>query len=58
MGVNMTKSKRVFLTLLSLIGLGLSIELCVVYYNANLHSLFQILKFDDYNLPEVAQFLL
>lgn len=31
----MTKSKRIFLTLLSLIGLGLSIELCVVYYNAN-----------------------
>lgn len=31
----MTKTRRTILTLLSLIGLGLAIELCVVYYNAN-----------------------
>ena len=31
----MTKTKRILLTILSLIGLALSIELCVVYYNAN-----------------------
>lgn len=31
----MTKAKRIAITLLALIGLGLSIELCVVYYNAN-----------------------
>ena len=31
----MTKTKRGILTLLSLIGLILAIELCVVYYNAN-----------------------
>ena len=31
----MNKAKRITLTLLSLIGLALSIELCVVYFNAN-----------------------
>ena len=31
----MTKSKRIILTSLALIGLILAIELCVVYYNAN-----------------------
>ncbi len=31
----MTKGKRILITVLSLIGLALSIELCVVYYNAN-----------------------
>lgn len=31
----MTKTKRILIVLLSLIGLALSIELCVVYYNAN-----------------------
>ncbi len=31
----MTKTKRTVLTILSLIGLALAIELCVVYYNAN-----------------------
>ncbi|MCD7740544.1 MAG: hypothetical protein LUH11_04265, partial [Candidatus Gastranaerophilales bacterium] len=31
----MTKSKRIILTVLALTGLALSIELCVVYYNAN-----------------------
>ncbi|MBQ9245912.1 thioredoxin domain-containing protein [bacterium] len=31
----MEKSKRIILTILSLIGLALAIELCVVYYNAN-----------------------
>ena len=34
----MTKAKRIIITLLSLIGLGLAIELCVVYYNANFVS--------------------
>ena len=31
----MTKTKRILIVLLALIGLALSIELCVVYYNAN-----------------------
>ena len=31
----MSKTKRIILTILSLIGLALAIELCVVYYNAN-----------------------
>ncbi len=31
----MTKTKRILLTILPLIGLALSIELCLVYYNAN-----------------------
>ena len=31
----MNKTRRILLTLLPLIGLALSIELCVVYYNAN-----------------------
>ena len=31
----MTKTKRIIITILALIGLALSIELCVVYYNAN-----------------------
>ena len=31
----MTKTKRILLTILPLIGLALSLELCVVYYNAN-----------------------
>lgn len=31
----MNKSKRIIITLLALIGLALSIELCVVYFNAN-----------------------
>lgn len=31
----MNKTRRIILTLLALIGLGLSIELCIVYYNAN-----------------------
>ena len=31
----MTKSKRIILTLLSLIGMALAIELCIVYYNSN-----------------------
>ncbi len=31
----MTKTKKILLTILSLLGLALSIELCVVYYNAN-----------------------
>ena len=31
----MTKTKRILLTILTLIGLALSIELCIVYYNAN-----------------------
>ena len=31
----MDKTRRILLTLLALVGLGLSIELCVVYYNAN-----------------------
>lgn len=31
----MTKIKRILLTILPLIGLALSIELCIVYYNAN-----------------------
>ncbi len=31
----MKKSKRIIITILALIGLALSIELCVVYYNAN-----------------------
>lgn len=31
----MTNTKRILLTLLSLIGLSLAIELCIVYYNAN-----------------------
>jgi len=31
----MTKTKRILLTVFALIGLALSIELCVVYYNAN-----------------------
>ncbi len=31
----MTKTKRILLTILPLIGLALSIELCFVYYNAN-----------------------
>ncbi len=31
----MTKAKRIALTILCLIGLALSIELCVVYYNSN-----------------------
>ena len=31
----MTKSKRIIITALALIGLALAIELCVVYYNAN-----------------------
>ncbi len=31
----MTKSKRILIVLLALIGLALSIELCIVYYNAN-----------------------
>ncbi|MBQ8887460.1 MAG: DsbA family protein [Candidatus Gastranaerophilales bacterium] len=31
----MNKTRRILLTLLAIVGLGLSIELCVVYYNAN-----------------------
>ncbi len=31
----MTKTKRILITILALIGLALSIELCIVYYNAN-----------------------
>lgn len=31
----MTKAKRIIITLLILIGLALSVELCVVYYNSN-----------------------
>ena len=31
----MEKSKRITITILSLIGLALAVELCVVYYNAN-----------------------
>lgn len=31
----MTKNKRIWVSILCLIGLALSIELCVVYYNAN-----------------------
>ena len=31
----MTKGKRIGITILSLIGLALSIELCIVFYNAN-----------------------
>ena len=31
----MSKTKRIILTVLALIGLALSIELCIVYYNAN-----------------------
>ena len=31
----MNKTRRILLTLLALLGLGLSIELCIVYYNAN-----------------------
>ncbi len=31
----MTKSKRIILTILALIGLVLAVELCIVYYNAN-----------------------
>lgn len=31
----MTKSKRILLTLATLVGLGFAIELCIVYYNAN-----------------------
>lgn len=31
----MTKTKRIILTSLALIGLALAIELCIVYYNAN-----------------------
>lgn len=34
-GVKMSKTKRILLTILPLIGLALSIELCLVYYNAN-----------------------
>lgn len=31
----MTRTKRIIITILALIGLALSIELCIVYYNAN-----------------------
>ena len=31
----MTKTKRIIITILAIIGLALSIELCIVYYNAN-----------------------
>ena len=31
----MTKTQKIAITLLSLIGLALSIELCIVFYNAN-----------------------
>jgi uncharacterized membrane protein len=31
----MTKNKRILITILALVGLALSIELCFVYYNAN-----------------------
>ncbi len=31
----MSKTKRIIITILALIGLALSIELCIVYYNAN-----------------------
>lgn len=31
----MSKQKRIIITILALIGLALSIELCIVYYNAN-----------------------
>lgn len=34
-GEEMTKTKRISLTLLSLLGLALAVELCIVYYNAN-----------------------
>lgn len=34
-GEKMNKTKRISITLLSLIGLALSIELCIVFYNAN-----------------------
>lgn len=35
LGVKMDRNKRIAISILSLIGLALSIELCVVYYNSN-----------------------